>query len=447
MITEQSGARDERPASQGEIEQAPRPRDEVATGASKSDPVWRSRPGADEIRAATPGGVTRVGDRIWVSPGLSSSFLIGTDDGCVVLNAGMGFEGPVHRDDYLTLDAGPIRYLVMTQGHYDHVGGADVLRQPGTQVVMQANWRTWREDNERLSAFRARNAAFAWTDAISAALEYAAARPDGFPAQSAPEPDVVVDESLDLEVGRRRFRLLSTPGGETTDSLVVHLPDEGVAFCGNVFGALFGHVPNLVTMRGDRYRDPLLFVDSVERVRSLRVDVLHTGHFEAIVGADLIERELVRLRDAVLFLHDAVVTGMEAGHTVGELMRTVTLPGELAVGEGYGKVAWDVRAIWETYAGWFHHRSTTELYPLRTDVVDADLARLAGPDALATAAAERAAAGDLPEALRLTEVALAGDADHAAARAVAREVHERLLEQSENFWESAWLRRELRRQG
>jgi len=410
------------------------------------DPAaWRSRPGADQIRAATPGGVTEVGDRIWVSPGLSNSYLIGTDDGCVVLNSGMGFEGPVHRDDYATLDAGPIRYLVMTQGHVDHVGGTDVLRQPGTQVVMQASWRTWRDDNERLGAFRARNAAFAWSDAISAALEHAAAQPDGFPAQSAPEPDVVVDDSLDLEVGGRLFRLLSTPGGETTDSLVVHLPDEGVAFCGNVFGALFGHIPNLVTMRGDRYRDPLLFIDSVERVRSLGLEVLHTGHFEAIVGAELIDRELIRLRDAVRHLHDEVVAGMEAGDDVDDLMRRITLPDDLAVGEGYGKVSWDVRAIWETYAGWFHHRSTTELYPLRRDAVDADLARLAGPDAVAAVAAARAATGDLPEALRLAEVALAGDPEHDAARGVAREVHERLLEQSTNFWESAWLRRELRR--
>lgn len=415
-----------------------------------SEPIWRSRPGAESIRAATPGGITEVGDRIWLSPGLSNSFLIGAEDpadGCVVLNAGMGFEGPVHRDEYATLDAGPIRYLVMTQGHYDHVGGTDALRQPGTRVVMQADWRVWREDNERLSAFRARNAAFAWTDAISAALEHAATHPDGFPAQSAPEPDVVVEDSLDLELGGRRFRLLSTPGGETTDSLVVHLPEEGVAFCGNLFGALFGHIPNLVTMRGDRYRDPLLFVDSVDTVRALGVEVLHTGHFDAIVGADLIDRELRRIRDAVQHLHDAVVAGMESGRTVEDLMRTVSLPDDLAVGEGYGKVAWDVRAIWETYAGWFHHRSTTELYPLRTESVDADLARLAGPDAIAAAAAERAAGGDLPEALRLAEVALAGDPEHEAARAVARAVHEQLLAHSTNFWESAWLRRELRRLG
>jgi glyoxylase-like metal-dependent hydrolase (beta-lactamase superfamily II) len=408
-----------------------------------TDPIWRERPGADEIRAAAPGGLAEVGTRIWASPGLSNSYLIGTDDGCVVLNAGMGFEGPVHREEYAALDAGPIRYLVLTQGHYDHVGGVDALRETDTQVVAQANWSAWRDDNERLNSFRVRNAAFAWTDAITAALEYAANRPDGFPAQSAPTPDLVVEETLDLEVGGRTFRLIATPGGETTDSLVVHLPEEGVLFCGNVFGALFGHIPNLVTMRGDRYRDALTVVESIDRVRALGAEVLHTGHFGPVVGTDLVDAELGRLRDAVMFVHDATVAGMNEGRDVVDLMRSIVLPEHLAVGEGYGKVAWDVRAIWESYAGWFHHRATSELYAVRPDAVHVEVARLAGPDALANAAADRVAAGELPEALQLTEIALAGEPEHAAALAVAVDVHERLLAQSTNFWERAWLRREL----
>mgnify|MGYP003342967466 CR=1 FL=1 len=45
------------------------------------------------------------------------------------------------------------------------------------------------------------------------------------------------------------------------------------------------------------------------------------------------------------------------------LMREIELPTELRVGQGYGKVAWAVRTIWETYIGWFKFASTTELYP------------------------------------------------------------------------------------
>lgn len=407
--------------------------------------LHRTRPGADEIRAASPGAPEEVAPLIWVSPGLSNSYLIGTDDGCVVVNAGMGFEGPVHAENYATLGAGPVRHLVLTQGHVDHVGGVDALREPGTRVVAQANWAIWRDDNERLMPFRTRNAAFAWTDAITAALEYAATRPDGFPGQASPVPDVVVDDRLDLEVGGRHLRLIATPGGETTDSLVVHLPDEGIVLVGNALGALAGHVPNLVTMRGDRYRDALTVADTIETIRALGAHTMLTGHFGPISGAAYLDTELARLRDAVRYLHDATVAGMNAGKDVTELMREITLPPELDVGQGYGKVDWDVRAIWENYAGWFHHRSTTELYPVRPDAVHAELGRLAGPDAVAAAAADRLAAGEAVPALQLTEVALAADPDHPGARTVAREAHEALLAASTNFWERAWLRRELER--
>jgi len=407
--------------------------------------LHRTRPGAEEIRAAAPGVVEEVAPRIWLSPGLSNSYLLGTDDGCVVVNAGMGFEGPVHAENYAPLGAGPVRYLVLTQGHVDHVGGVDALRESGTRVVAHADWATWRDDNERLMPFRTRNAAFAWTDAITAALEYAAARPEGFPGQASPVPDVVVEDRLELVVGGRRLVLIATPGGETTDSLLVHLPDEGVLLCGNALGALAGHIPNLVTMRGDRYRDALTVAATIETIRALGAETLLTGHFGPITGAAYVDAELARLRDAVLYLHDATVAGMNEGKDVHTLMREVTLPPELEVGEGYGKVAWDVRAIWETYGGWFHHRSTTELYGVRPDAVNAELGQLAGPDAVASAAAERLAAGEPVQALQLTEVALAAEPHHASARALAREAHEQLLAASTNFWEQAWLRRELRR--
>ena len=45
------------------------------------------------------------------------------------------------------------------------------------------------------------------------------------------------------------------PGAETNDSLVIWLPDHRICFVGNLFGCLIGHIPNLVTVRGDRYRD------------------------------------------------------------------------------------------------------------------------------------------------------------------------------------------------
>ena len=114
----------------------------------------------------------------------------------------------------------------------------------------------------------------------------------------------------------RRLELISVPGGETTDSLVVWLPDERTVFTGNLFGPLFGHVPNLVTMRGDRYRDPLEYIRSIELVLALAPERLITGHFQPIEGADRIAEEIGAMRDAMHAVHDQVLDGMNAGSDV-----------------------------------------------------------------------------------------------------------------------------------
>jgi alkyl sulfatase BDS1-like metallo-beta-lactamase superfamily hydrolase len=388
-----------------------------------------------------------IGDGIWMSSGLSNTYLLATDAGRIVINTGMGFEGPLHRAAYDAVDASPTHSIILTQGHYDHVGGVDTFLEPATELVMQANYVTWRADNERLETFRSRNAAFAWMDAILAAMDHARTLGAGAVAQSRPDPTVTFEESLDWSVGGRELVLLAVPGGETTDSLVVWSPADRTLFSGNMFGPLFGHVPNLVTIRGDRYRDPLAYIDSLERVLDLGPERLITGHFDPVEGADLIAEEIAAMRDAMVWVHDRTVDGMNAGTDVHTLMREIRVPDHLDVGEGYGRTAWNVRAIWEQYAGWFHHRSTAELFPVGPAATAPDLVRLAGADALAGAAAEHLAAGWPVEAIQLADLVLAVEPEHPATRAVAREAHEALLADSTNFWESAWLRRAITKLG
>jgi alkyl sulfatase BDS1-like metallo-beta-lactamase superfamily hydrolase len=238
------------------------------------------------------------------------------------------------------------------------------------------------------------------------------------------------------------MELISVPGGETNDSLVVWLPEEQICLCGNTFGPVFGHIPNLVTIRGDRYRDALTAIASVERVRELQPELLVTGHFAPIAGAERIDAELTRLRNAIQYVHDQTVAGMNAGEDVRTLMREITLPTEYEVGQGYGKVAWDVRAVWENYSGWFHHRSTTELYPVGFDAVSTDVVELAGADALVQRAREHLDADRPLHAIHLAELVAAG---HPEARAVLRHSHEKLLAETTNFWERAWLTEQISR--
>lgn len=407
------------------------------------EPLYRQRPGADAIMPATDAPAVDLGDGLWMSSGLSNSYMLRTAEGRVIVNCGMGFESPYHRAAFDAIDRSPIHTIILTQGHPDHFGGVDQFRDPATRIVTHANFRIFREDFERLAAFRASNSAFAWMEKLQTAFDRARETGRMLPGQSSPEPTLTFTEQLYLEIGGRRLLLVSTPGGETTDSLVIWLPDCRTVLTGNVLGPLFGQVPNLVTVRGDRYRDALAYVDSVDRIRALRPVRLVTGHFEPIEGEEVIDDELRRMRDATKWVHDRTVEGMNAGRDVDTLMREITLPAELDVGESYGKVAWNVRAIWETYAGWFHHRSTTELYATSPAAVAPDIVSTAGADALLAAAAARLAAGQPVEALQILDVVLFAEPGNSSAKRVAVDAHTMLLSESVNFWETAWLKRRI----
>jgi alkyl sulfatase BDS1-like metallo-beta-lactamase superfamily hydrolase len=402
--------------------------------------IYRERPGAADIAPAEEGPGVAIGRDLWMSKGVSNSYAIGTDDGRVVINAGLPFEGRIRRRAFDAVCPGPTRALLFTQGHADHFAGYRALLDDGTDIVMQRNWTQWKAEHELFPNFRPRNTSFAWSHMMEAMVAGMSSLPPEEWSITFPEPTVEFDDRLELAIGGRQVVLLSTPGGETTDALVVWVPDERTVFTGNLFGPLFGHVPNLVTIRGDRYREALQYVASADLVLGLGAERLVTGHFDPIVGADRIAEEVTNLRDATQWVHDRTIEGMEAGTDVLTLMRDVQVPANLDVGEGYGRTSWNVRAIWETYAGWFHHRSTTELFHVPPSAVAGDLVAAAGVDAILDAARARIAAAEYLEAIHLVEIVLAADETHADARGVAADAHERLLGQSTNFWEAAWLR-------
>jgi len=160
-----------------------------------AEPLYRSRPGGFQIQPACMPEARRVLDGIYVSEGLSNTYLVVTSEGRVVINTGMGFEAPVHRRNYDAVDSRPVRYILLTQGHVDHVGGVDVFLEAGTQVVTQAGNAAHQADDERIARFRAARSAFAFAETIGKALRHMkAGGGTGGVAQSKPKPTITFEE-------------------------------------------------------------------------------------------------------------------------------------------------------------------------------------------------------------------------------------------------------------
>jgi alkyl sulfatase BDS1-like metallo-beta-lactamase superfamily hydrolase len=409
------------------------------------EPVYKSRP--VEPNPARYGG-ERINEFIVLSEAFSNAYLVETPEGNVQLNAGMGMEAPVIEANFKAFSDVPVHTLILTQGHVDHVGGTAYFREknPGLRVIATDRNAEHQAYDARLAAFRGNRSAFAFTDKFADAFSYY--REHGYtdyPPQDAPVPDVLVEDRLVFELGGMTFEVIAVPGAETNDSLIVWLPQHRICFTGNLFGCPFGHFPNLVTIRGDRYRDALVVAAAVDTVRALQPEMICYGHHAPVVGKALIRDELTALREAIHHVHDETVRGMNTGKDVHTLMREIQLPHEMEVGQGYGKVSWGVRAIWENYAGWFHHESTTELYSVPPSTVHGDLVELAGgAGALLERAGDKHAQGKHEEALHLLDIIRNAGADTPESRQLGAQVHRALLAESDNFWLSSWLKNQVR---
>ncbi len=393
---------------------------------------------AVEWKPAAP--AERINDFIWMSKGTSNGYLLTSDAGDVVINTGTPDQGPRFRERFEQALGRKLKVdtIIMTQDHFDHIGGWHVFADPGARTIVQRNYPALLRERGMLAPFfgpRGRRVLHAIVPS---------APPPPAPPPRLPDPDrlTLFDDVHAFQVGGRRYEVHSAPAGETMDSVMVWLPDEKIAFTGNWMGALYGALPHFYTLRGDRDRSVPQFMRDLERLIGWGPETLITGHDEPIVGAARIRADMSKLLEAVRHIHDETVKGMNAQKDLGTLMQEIRLPAHLDMAPGRGPVSWYVRAVYEEYTGWFRHDSTTELYGVPPKSIWHELADMAGgPAALADRALHRVESGEPVQALHFLEIALAADPKHAGARAAEIAALEKLIEMTggRTFDELGWL--------
>ena len=293
--------------------------------------------------------VVNINDAILMVPTTANVYLVKTPNGNVLIDTA----SPARSEEARRLladEAGAVKYIILTHGHADHIGGISLWKQPGTQIIAQKNYVEFLHYTTRLAGFFApRNAA-----GFQHRQEDVGAWAGNFGAKI--DPTILFDEKYEFTLGGTEFALFSTPG-ETPDHLTVWLPKYRVAFMGdNYAGAAMPEpmsFPNIYTLRGTKPRPALDWINSINTVLALKPETVLSGHGDPIFGHDEIDRRLTRFRDAIQYVHDEVVKGMNAGKDVFTLMQEIKLPAKYDLSEVFGKVSWSVRGIYDGYAGWF----------------------------------------------------------------------------------------------
>lgn len=148
--------------------------------------------------------------------GSNASFVIG-DDGVAVIDT---FQDPAAAEELLATIHGitkqPVRFVVNTHYHLDHVAGNGVFHRAGAVLVAQENVRAW-ERSENLKW---------WGDHIPPKMKAM--------VDSLVLPDLVYQGRLELYLGSRKLEVRTLPGHTGSDSIVV-VPDADVVFTGDLF--------------------------------------------------------------------------------------------------------------------------------------------------------------------------------------------------------------------
>ena len=380
--------------------------------------------------------IVTVADGLYVAVGYSPANvgLIVGDDGAVIVDTGMSVDdGRRIAAEFRKLTDKPVRAIVFTHSHGDHTGGAAAfleLADEKPQVWAHANFgseaRPLLAGGVTVQRVRgARQAGFKLPpeDRINngvAPVRYPKRGGNAFEAGREVKPShFLTEESRTLNVAGLTLELVAAPG-ETNDGLFVWHPASRTLFAGDNFYRSF---PNLYAIRGTPNRSVRLWADSLDKMVARNPAALVGGHTDPVLGEGKVREVLTDYRDAVRYIHDETVKGMNRGLTPDELAATVRLPERLAnepyLRPFYGHPEWGVRSVFAGYLGWFDG-NPTNLFRLPPREEAERFAELAGGvENLRTAAREALEGTDgagAQWAAQLADRLLALDPDDDAAK-------------------------------
>jgi alkyl sulfatase BDS1-like metallo-beta-lactamase superfamily hydrolase len=389
----------------------------ILSACSREESPVTAGAGARELSAHTAEfkqDIIKITDGVYVAIGygLANSILLVGKDGTVVVDVMESMEAAVPvKKAFDRVSAKPLKAVIFTHFHTDHVSGTEAFT--GDRKVDIYSHEKTLEELDRVTtvtqeitykrSMRMFGTFIPKEDFANCGIGPLLIFNDRTTFSYRRPNKTFSGNRMKMKVAGLNIELIHAPG-ETDDQIVVWLPDKKVLIAADNYYKSF---PNLYTIRGTRYRDVQVWARSLETMRKLQAEYLVPCHTRPLTGRAHINEVLADYRDAIQFVHDQTVRGINKGLTPGEIVELVRLPQHLAgkpyLREFYGTVAWSVRNIFNGYLGWFSGNSA-DLNPLPPKERAERMAALSGgKKALLDHARKALKKGDLQWALELSD--------------------------------------------
>jgi len=260
----------------------------------------------------TPNIFTETGLR-----GCNPSFVVTTDGVVVIDTPQLPTRAVAMRE--LAESHGPIRYVINTEHHVDHIFGNYYFKGAGIVVHHQGVYDNFMLASPDLDPFAYAAEAIPTDDPTGQSIF--PDRDDYFKDPN--KGTVVFTGDLTLRVGEHTFHLLHTPG-HTPGQVAVHVPEERVVFTGDT---VFCDCQTWLMTSDVRQ-----WLSSLARVAALDVDHVVPGH-----GPVTTTRYLATQRAVLIEWVNAVATAIARGWSREETIERVNFAARYPVdiGQGY----------------------------------------------------------------------------------------------------------------
>ena len=372
-----------------------------------------------------------IAPQIYRVEGSCNSYLVVTKDGSVLIDPAGASVAPEFFKKIL--ENIPLQAILLTHAHPDH--SDDIDRWQGEKdipVIAQREFKRYFEYVGELQGFFARRNAI-WAGKLPAAAS------DGTAKTPRQKPTVYFSDEYELELGGLHFKMLHTPG-ETPDHATIWIPELKAVFVGDNY---YEYFINNSTFRGTMIRPVLGYIRALDTALAFEPEYFLMGHGSPLVSQKEVKKTVGDFRDALKYVYDETIKGINAGKDVHTLMHEIKLPEKYAIPQYYGKVEWTVRGIWQEYVGWFDENPAS-MYAIPVSDVYADLSELAGAEKLLQKAETYIEQREYPKALHLTEIVLKADPRHRDANKIRIKALNGLKSGTINFIEKIWLNHAIR---
>ena len=371
---------------------------------------------------------------VGIGYGIANSIMIETENNLVIVDTlGSTESAEVLYKDFRKISEKPIIAIIYTHNHLDHLGGATVFfEESKTEIYAQENI-IYNLDNIattiRPIILERTNRQFGIPlpdeeivhQGIGGFMEINSESTFGLV-----RPTKLFKDELKFEVDGLTFILAHVPG-ETDDHLYVWLPDKNAVMVGDNFYRSFA---NLYAIRGTKFRNPMEWVQSLDKIRMLNAEYLLPSHSRPISGTENVSKALTDYRDGIQFVHDQTIRYINKGLTPDEIVEKVKLPEHLAnspyLQEFYGSISSYIRSTFSGYIGWFSG-NISDLHPLTKEQRAIKLSEMAQKQTkILDEALNAFSAGEYQWSMELADMLLAINKDDDKAKEIKSSAADKL---------------------